>query len=303
MNDLNELQFFAYVARYGSFTVAASRLGVPKSTVSRGVAKLELRLGLRLLDRTTRRVALTEAGRLYLTHCQRALDEAEHAEMLVNALREEPKGRLRVGMSVTFARAYLAPIIGELLCRHPDLQLHLDLKNPRSEAVVTDLDIVIRAGPVEDSELNVRFIGRVPAGIYASPKYVERHGAPDTPASLRDHSCAMYADYGSGTSWRMRRGSEVVDITPPARVAVTDPMLHLQLAVDHACVVRIGWPLARPEVEAGRLVRLLPEWEPDAIELYALYASRVEMSPLVRVFLDYLKEKISLNLDVAVPHS
>ena len=127
MTDLNELQFFVQVSREQSFTLAAQRLGVPKSTVSRAIARLEARLGVRLVERTTRSVSLTEAGELYLDRCQRVLEEAEQADILIGAMQAKPRGRLRVGAPVTFARAILAPILGDFLALYPDLRLHLQL--------------------------------------------------------------------------------------------------------------------------------------------------------------------------------
>src|SRR5215470_17794899 len=148
MTDLNELQFFVHVSQTQSFTLAARHLGVPKSSVSRAIARLEGRLGVRLVERTTRSVALTEAGEIYLDRCRRVLDEAEQADLAVGALLATPRGRLRVGAPVMFARAILGPALGEFLARYPELRVNLQLLGGGAVPREEDLDVVVRAGPL-----------------------------------------------------------------------------------------------------------------------------------------------------------
>ncbi|HEY1808796.1 MAG TPA: LysR family transcriptional regulator [Acidobacteriaceae bacterium] len=298
--DLNAMQVFTQVAQTRSFTEAARRLGLPKSTVSRTLRRLEQRLGAQLVERTTRRVALTEIGALYLTRCERVLDEAEEADLAVSALQVEPRGRLRVGAPVPFARWILGPILAEFLARYPNLQLYLEMQEGDGAVLEGRLDVLIRAGSLEDSALRVKPLMQVLPELYASPEYVAEHGWPLSPADLRAHQCiattcdTVAGEPGALTTWRLRRGSERAEVQVEARVAVADPSMNLQLAVAGIGVALVSRGLARPYMEAGRLVRLLPEWTPEPVDLYALYPSRLSASPKVRAFLEFLRERADL---------
>jgi len=297
MVDLNELQFFVQVSQSQSFTLAARRLGVPKSSVSRAISRLEERLGVRLIERTTRRVELTEAGQLYLDRCQRVMEEAEQADILIGALHAEPRGRLRVGAPVQFGRSILAPILGEFLALYPKLRFQLQLlgaadTSPRER----NFDVLICPGPLEDSGLLVRPLMRIPLALYAGPQYLESRGVPDSPAALRHHSCisSNCGVQGESSDWallRLRRGSDLQVVRVESRVSVPDPTITYQLALAGAGVALLAQSATRTDVKQGRLVRLLPDWEPDAVELHAVYPSRLNSSPNVRAFLQFLRER------------
>ncbi len=296
MIDLNELQFFVQVSQAQSFTLAATRLGVPKSTVSRAIRRLEERLGIRLVERTTRRVALTEAGELYLDRCQRVLEEAEQADILMGELNAKPRGRLRVGAPVPFARSILGPILGDFLALYPDLRLNLHLQGVDSSPHQKGLDLVIRPGPLEDSGLLVKSVMQIRLAAYASPRYLKNHEPPDTPAALRQQSCITTScgatgEPGDSAVWRLRRGSEVQEVRVESQVSVPDPTINHLLAVSGVGIALLSQVSVRADVEQGRLIRLLPEWEPEPVELYAVYPSRLNSSPKVRVFLQFLRER------------
>jgi len=295
MKDLNELQYFVQVSQAQSFTLAAIRLGVPKSSVSRAIVKLEGRLGVRLVERTTRRVALTEAGEIYLARCQRVLEEAEQADLVIGALQVTPRGRLRVGAPVAFARLILGPILGTFLTLYPELRLELQLLGGEAAPREKGLDVVIRPGPLEDSGLLVKSLVRIRLGAYASPLYLETHDMPDSPAALRQQSCittscGAFGEPGDSAVWRLRRGSDLQEVRVESRVSVPDPTINHQLAVAGVGVALLAQSVARVDVDQGRLVRLLPDWEPEPVELHAVYPSRLSFSPKVRVFLQFLRE-------------
>jgi DNA-binding transcriptional LysR family regulator len=295
MRDLNELQVFVQVSHTQSFTMAAKHLGVPKSSVSRALLRLESRLGVRLVERTTRKVALTEAGEIYLNRCQRVLEEADQADLLMGALQATPRGTLRVGAPVMFARSILGPILGEFLARYPELRLRLQLLGGEASPGERSLDLVIRPGPLEDSGLLVKPLMRIRLGAYASPRYLENREIPDSPAALRQQSCitascGAFGEPGDSAIWRLRRGSDLQEVRVESRIAVPDPTINHQLAIVGVGVALLSQSLARADVEQGRLVRLLPDWEPEPVELYAVYPSRLNSSPKVRVFLQFLRE-------------
>ncbi len=301
MRNLNELQFFVHVSQTQSFTQAARHLGVPKSTVSRALRRLEGRLGVRLVERTTRSVALTEAGELYLDHCQRVMEEAEQADLAVGALLAKPRGRLRVGAPIAFARSILGPMLGEFLAMYPELRLHLELLNGDTSPRESSLDLVIRPGPLENSGLLVKPLLRIRLGAYASPLYLKNRQMPDSPIELRQQSCittscGIFGALGDSAVWRLRRGAELKEVRVESRVSVPDPTMNHQLAVAGAGVALIAQVVARVDVEQGRLVRILPDWEPEPVELHALYPSRLNSSPKVRAFLQFLRERCAREL-------
>jgi DNA-binding transcriptional LysR family regulator len=295
MARFDELQFFVAVAQTGSFTAASRRLGVPKSTVTRGVARLEKRLGVRLMQRTTRRTTLTEPGELFLQHCLQALEEVEQGELVVSAFRGVPRGRLRVATPMVFARMFLTPLLPEFLLRYPDVQLHLLLREFDSTLPTAGIDVLIQNGPVQDSGMFIKHLGEARMGIYASPEYLERAGAPDSPEDLLEHSCVTLGEFGEGAIWRMQRNSEIIQIRLDPHVSASNSTLHQLLAIGGAGIVCIPCSLASPDQQAGRLVRILPEWEPEPVTVNALYPSRLDMSPKVRAFLHYLSEHLTLE--------
>jgi DNA-binding transcriptional LysR family regulator len=300
--DLNELHFFVQVANALSFTTAAKHLGVPKSSVSRAITRLEDRLGVSLVERTTRSVALTEAGEVYLDRCQRVMEEAERADLAVGALLAKPRGRLRVGAPGIFARSILGPVLGEFLTAYPELRLQLLLSGGEAPPREKNLDLVIRPGPLEDSGLLMKPLLRIRLGAYASPLYLENRDLPDSPAALRQQSCittscGTFGEPADSAIWRLRRGSELKEVRVESRASVPDPTITHQLALAGVGVALLAQSVARIDVEQGRLVRLLPDWEPEPVELHALYSPQLGSSPKVRVFLQFLRERL---LDVTI---
>jgi DNA-binding transcriptional LysR family regulator len=293
MTNLNELHYFALVAQSRSFTLAAKRLNLPKSSVSRAIARLEDRLDVQLIERTTRSVRLTEAGRLYLTHCQRVMEEAEQADIAIGAMMATPKGKLRVGAPVAFARFVLGPLMNEFLLMFPELRVHIELLHAKERESEEDFDVVVRAGPLEDSGWLVKPLMKVRLGLYASPAFIQRYRRPESPADLRRYSCIVTScgplgEPGDYATWRLRRERETREIQVIARVSVPDPSVHRQLALTGAGIATLGQGEVITDLKERRLVRLLPDWEPEPIELYALYPSRLAASPKVRVFLEFL---------------
>jgi DNA-binding transcriptional LysR family regulator len=268
-----------------SFTLAAKRLGTPKSNISRAILRLEQRLGVRLLERTTRRVRTTEVGKLYLARCQRVLDEAEGADLLIDAMQARPRGRLRVGVHIAFFQLVSAPVLGEFLAMYPELRLQLQIHSGDGPSRDRNVDLSIWGGPLDDSGFLVKSIMRIRLGTYASPSYLENRETPGSPADLHRHSCiskcGMLGEQGDSATWRLRRGGEVQEIRIASRISLPDPTTHHQLAVGG-----VG-------VDTGRLVRLLPEWEPDPVELYAMYPSRLNSSPKVRAFVQFLQKHLT----------
>lgn len=290
--DFNHLQTFYWVAKAGSFTAAARVLNLPKSTVSRQIGALEARLGTRLMERTTRRVGLTEIGQVFLAHCERVMAEAEDAERAVTAYTAEARGVLRVGVPVTFARTFLAPLLGEFCRKYPLVRVELILGGGRFDPVESLLDVVIHVGRLEDSSYIVKKLGSMKQGLYASRRYLKGRPAPDSPDGLKEHSVIMMGRTARGSRWRLsgpdgRR--EEVRMDP--RIAVADPVIAHQMVL-----AGLGIGMLPSFLTGGdeRIVPVLPEWQAAAVDFFAFYPARTLTPPKLRVFLAELEANLRL---------
>ena len=293
--DLNELQVFAQLGKAQSFTLAARQLGTQKSAVSRALTSLETRLGVRLVERTTRRVALTEAGEIFLEKCLRVLEEAEQADLAIHAMHSKPKGRLRVGAPAAFVRFVLAPLLANFLKEYPGMKLSLQIIQGPPMPNESGLDLAIRQGPLDDSAMRVMPLKKITLGLYAGCGYVAKNGAPQTPADLRTHrfistNCGAHGEPTDFVKLSLRKASQSETVRIESHVSLADPSLNLQLAITDAGIAQLSQSIGQSNVDAGKLIRILPEWEPAPVELFAVYASRLSASPKLRAFLDYVRK-------------
>ena len=295
MIDLNELQIYSAVCETHSFTRAAERLGVPKSTVSRAVQALEHRLGARLLNRSTRSLQITEAGERYLEHCRRIVEEAEQADAEIAGLTAAPRGRLRVGAPGAFISTVLTSLLADFVLAYPELRVQVQLLGPDT---IRDqsCDVAIWAGPIDRAQLFVAPVFRIRLGLYASARYLSGRTLPHVPSDLRAHkcitmNCGMTGEPAESVVWRLRRAGDTEDIRVGSHVAVPDPKIAHALAVGGAGIGLVAQFIGREDVAAGRLVRVMPDWEPEPAELRAYYSSRLATSPKVRAFLEFLRER------------
>lgn len=278
------MQLFVEVAKASSFRRAAEVLGVPNSTVSRRIAGLEREVGLRLFHRSTRRVELTEGGRLYFENCKRIVQEAELARQELVNLQAQPSGVIRASMPVDFSVIYLSPLLADFSRRYPGIRFNLDLTPNRADLVGQPVDVAIRMGRPRDQSLIARPIARLSTILVASPDYLARRGMPSQPQDLSSHDCLRMKD----APWTLvhRDGrSQTVEVSGPF-VANNRGMLQ-QLALAGQGIVQSADSWVQADLAAQRLVRVLPEWAPPEVEAYALTATRL-LPAKVRVFIDYL---------------
>lgn len=287
---LDDMLLFAEVVSAGGITRAAERLGVRKSTVSRRLAALESRLGTRLLERTTRRLRLTEAGRDYHSHCVRLVSEARAVNDAVSETRGTPHGTLRVA---TFALLgeLLTPLVAEFLLRHPQVRVQLSLAHTHVDLLASDFDLALRTGPLADSSLVARRLGSVRTGYYASPSYLSRRGTPRTPDDLGAHECVLLAEAGTDEIWFFtgRRGARTVAVDGRLRA----PSLRAGQAAARAGLGVVCLPayLVGEDVRAGMLVPVLEDVTPPGLPVFAVYPSTRQLPSKVRAFLDLLAER------------
>lgn len=296
MRDLNDMLYFAEVVSQGSFAAAGRALGLPKSRLSRRVARLEDELGVRLLHRTTRKLSLTRAGELYYRHCTAMRDEAEAADAAVALVQGVPRGIIRVVCPVTLAQTVVGPILSEYIKRHPLVQVHMQVSNRVVDLVEEGVDVAlrVRTSLADTGTLVVKHLGKTQALLVASPSLLMQRGHPGDPQRLVDlPSVAMSASDGKA-SWALfgPDGSQVVVRHTPCLVA--DDLFTLKLAVvGGAGVGVLPDYMCRDEIARGELTPVLPAWAPQPGIVHAVFPTRRGQIPAVRSFLDFLGEHLA----------
>lgn len=290
--DLTAQATFAQVVEAASFSAAARTLGLSKSAVSKQVGRLEARLGVQLLHRTTRRLSLTEAGAVFYEGCQRMLAEAEAAERAVTHLAAAPRGHLRLNAPMSFGVLHLSPHLPDLLRRCPELTLDLALNDRLVDLVEEGYDLAIRIGRLPDSSLIARRLAPSRTVLCAAPAYLEAHGIPDRPRDLKRHACLLYSYQADGEAWRLTgpEGAERVAIAGRFRVNNGDALR--QVALGGLGIARLPTFIVGDDLRAGRLQRILPDWEIAAeAAVHAVYPATRNLSPKVRAAIDFLAER------------
>lgn len=292
MDDVNAYLVFARVVEEGSFTAAAERLGESKSAVSKQIGRLEDSLGTRLLNRTTRRMSLTEAGAVFYERVRRVVEEVEEARIAVSQLQATPRGTLRVSAPVSFGIAHIAPVLPEFMQRYPDLHVDISLTDHLVDLVEEGIDVAIRIGALTDTSLIARRIRNYRRLIVASPDYWRKHGMPEHPSELIDHNCLTYTYSVRGRSWRLNApdGSEVT-VQIGGNMNANNGEILLSAAAAGLGVIQSPSFLCEPWVADGRLVPALEPFEFEPIGLHAVFPHARNLSTKVRVFVDYLVEK------------
>lgn len=294
MDILNCMRVFAAVVETESFTAAGARLDLSKALISKYVGHLEDHLGTRLLNRTTRKLSLTESGGAYYERCVQILADVEEAEQAAGQLTAIPRGTLRVTMPVSFGRIRIAPLLTDYMHRYPDVKLDVTLSDRLADLVEDGYDLAIRVGYVPESGLIARKLTTERVVLCAAPSYLQRRGTPQTPEALREHACLIYSYASTGDEWVLEGDDgkrHAVRITGPMRVN-NGEMLRAA-ALDGAGIIREPHFIVGDDLQAGRLQPLLPKFPPPEIGVYALYPSRKHLSAKVRTFVDYLAVRIA----------
>ena len=291
----NDLVLFARVVDEGSFSRAAARLGLPKSTVSRRVAALEAHLGERLLLRTTRRLTVTEFGEAVLAHARHVAEDVDAAESLAQSRQIEPTGRLRVTMPSDLANLVLAPMLTAFLERHPKVALDVDLSARFVDLVAENFDVALRPGPLpDDATLAARRVATFSTSLYAAPSYLARRGSPEEPEALMEHDALHIQNRaGEPMKWILRRGDAQWEGVPPGRATANSPTLLMRMAVSGCGIAMVNDHFALQHLERRELARVLPEWRMAPVDLWAVFPGRRLMPAKTRAFLDAVAEKFT----------
>jgi DNA-binding transcriptional LysR family regulator len=288
MDRLASMAAFVKAVDAGSFAAAAGALGISPQMVAKHVTFLETRLGTRLLNRTTRRQSLTEIGRTYHERCKLVLAEAEAADSLVHEAKAVPRGRLRVNAPVTFGAHSLVPLITRYLRRYLDVEIDLVLSDRFVDLVEEGYEAVFRIGPLADSGLMARSLSPFRLVACASPAYLRERGMPVTPVDLKDHECLGYASWSGSvvTEWRFVCEGRVHDVHVRGHLRINDTTALLSAALDGFGIVLIVADLARGALSAGRLVKVLPDFEAPSRPMHLLYLADRRQTPKLRSFID-----------------
>ena len=289
MDAPGDMRAFVRVVERQSFSAAATSLGLTPSAVSRLVSKLEERLGLRLLHRTTRRLRLTSEGEVYFARARSILADIDEVETEVRKLRGAPRGRLSINTSNAFGIHQLAPALSEFLQRYSEIEVELSFTDRVTDLITEHADIAIRAGQVNELSLRAQKFAEFERIICAAPSYLERRGVPHKPADLAKHVCIV-AVPSSPWPFHTRDGTEFLKIQP--RVASDNGEAALQLALDGVGIVRLADVIVGQEIRRGRLVQLLADvHKSELVPLSAVYRPGRHRLPKVSVFLDFLVER------------
>lgn len=288
---LEDFAVFAAVADAEGFSEAARRLGVSKSQVSAAVARLEARLGLRLLQRTTRRLSLTEAGRAALPHARQAALSARDAEEAAMSLRASPRGLLRVNAPMSFGLLHVVPALGAFARAYPEITVDLVLDDRRLDLVEGGFDLAVRIGDLPDSSLVATPVGRNRNLLVADPAYLDRAGRPQAPADLAGHAALVYTLSPSGREWSLSRGSRQETVAVSGPLQANSSLALLEAVKQGLGIARLPWFVAGAELAAGRMEQVLPDWELPGQGIHVLATARVHAPPKTRVFTAFLKER------------
>lgn len=287
MDRVTAMRVFADVATSGSFSASAERLEMSRAMVTRYVAEMEQWLGARLLQRTTRRVTLTDAGEQALRRCLQMLALVAEVEDEVAPADGGLRGQLRLTSSMSFGHAHLAPALAEFLAQHPLLKLDLNVGDAALNLVEARIDLAIRISSEPDPALIARPLARCDSLLVASPAYLVVAGTPQTPAELAGHRCLGHSNVGR-SSWQLQRGEVRETVSVATRFTANDATVLLHAALADGGISLQPSYLAGPLLRDGRLQQVLPDWQPPAMTIYALYPSRRHLSPAVRALLDFL---------------
>lgn len=297
MQDLNDLAYFVHVVEKGGFAPASRALNIPKSRLSRRIAELEERLGVRLIQRTTRQFVVTDLGRSYYEHCKAMLLEAEAAQEAIDVQRAEPRGHVRISCPIALLHAHVGAMLAQFMAQCPQVTIQLEATNRRVDVIGEGMDIAIRVRPppLESSDLVMRVLADRAQCLVASAALVEQQGFPTSPADLQ-----MWPSLGLGSSqqddyaWTLFGPDGAQAVIHHSPRFVTSDMTALREAVLAGVgVVQLPHLMLKQQLFSGALVRLLPEWSPKREIIHAVFASRRGLLPSVRALVDFLAQRFA----------
>ena len=301
MNRLAAMEAFVRVIDTGSFSSAARQLRIGQPSISKGIAQLESRLGVRLLLRSTHGLTSTEAGQNFYEHARRSIEEADEADLAARGAGATLSGRLRICAAVTFARLHVVPHLARFLAENPALDVEVVLDDRNVDLIEAGIDVAIRMSDLSDSALTARKIGEGRRAVVGTPSYFAKAGEPMTPMELSAHQAVIYDQPGGGTAWRFRQGKAETSVTVKGRVRMTAAEgVREAVFSDLGLAISSEWMFA-PELETGRVRRVLQDWVLPPINLWAVFPTGRQASAKARAFAGFIEARLSK--DESAPRS
>lgn len=286
--NLNDISLFIRIVETGSFTAAAESLGIQKSTISRRIAQLEDDLGARLLQRTTRKLKLTDDGEELFARCQPLINELETAKDYLATNQDHPRGRLRITMPSELGVFMMNDVVSTFLRRYPDIHLEVELSTRVIDLIEEGIDLAIRVGALADSTLIARRVAEVNRGLYATPEYLAKHGTPKTPDDLVDHNC--FGVLKADEHWTFENWDSSVKVN--GQLKANSISFIREMVFQHMGIARMPRVFCRECVQEGVLVEVLSDYHCPPFEINAIYPSKRHLNPKVRLFIDHMMEMI-----------
>lgn len=289
MDTFSAIPIFVAVVECGSFSQAGERMGVSKSAISKRIGQLEEALGVRLLHRTTRRLSLTEAGERYYDYARNALRVANEGLDAISELQGSPQGKLRINVPMAFGRLHLAPFVPKFLAENPNISIDMMMDDKVVDMVEGSFDVAIRIGKLPDSSLIARRLAPCHSVLCASSDYIDRFGAPETPADLLNHNCLFYSYFQAGTEWTFHGPDGTVKVPPQGNYQVNNSEALYEALLAGLGICQMPTFIVGPALASGKLIPLMPEYSLPLHSIYAVFSERKYLPAKVRVFLEFLK--------------
>jgi len=294
MHNLNDMMVFLTVVEHQSFTLAADAISLPKSNISRKVSRLEAALGVRLLERSTRSLRLTEIGKTYYEHCVRINEEITNSQKCIETMSSVPRGVIKLCTSVTIGQSLIAPLLMQFNELYPDIQVQLQLTNRRIDIIEEGFDLVLRVGESADSSLISKKLMNTNLKLYASPQYINNQNTLKeiTIENLVNHKCLFMNATSHSNQWVLndKNESETVKLNPS--FVCDDFNVIYQMTLNGAGISLLPEYLCKDAISDNRLQQVLNSWQSTKISLYAIYASRKGVTPKIRAMIDFLENKL-----------
>ena len=294
MESLTDIAVFVQVVESSSFTAAAERLDISKSVVSKYVTRLEDYLGARLLNRTTRRLSLTEVGRVFYDRSRKGLADIEDAQLEVSRLQAEPRGTLRINVPMSFGILHVAPALPEFQRQYPDLTVDMNLDDRKVDVIEEGFDVSVRISELPDSSLVARRIAPCRHAVVASPSYLEQHGTPRSPEDLHDHNIITYRYQQSANKWHFQsKDTKSISVDVSGSLIMNNSLAIRESIREGIGITRTPTFVVGKDVQEGRLVKVLTGYETLEVQIFLVYPQRRHLAPKVRAFIDFMAERIS----------
>jgi len=294
MDSLTDIAVFVQVVESGSFTVAAERLDISKSVVSKYVTRLEEQLGARLLNRTTRRLSLTEVGRVFYERSRAGLADIKEAKDEVSRLQSEPRGTLRINAPMSFGILHIAPALPEFLKLYPDVTVDMNLEDKKVNVIGGGFDISVRISELPDSSLVARRLAPCRHTIVATPAYLERYGTPRKPEDLLDHNIITYRYQESSLEWHFKApDNKLTHVSVSGSMKMNNSLAIREALLKGAGITRTPTFVIGRDIQEGRLVKLFRDYEIFEMTIFLVYPQKRYLSPKVRAFIDFMAKRIT----------